>query len=247
MYNNWFYAFWLIPKALLMLVIIALIARNLWKEFPFFLSYAIFQILETTTILILRPRITYTYYFWIYWAMEAIGTIAVLLVISEIFACALRPYSALKKLSRVLFQWAFVVILLVAIVTAVYAPGNDPNKILAGMITLKRTTAIIEVGLLAFLCLFIRAFAIPWRHYLFGLTVGFALYRVAELFIMAARAHWGADFNQFRDWGLIGAYNFTVVLWVSYFVLPHSEEVSIKYVPGSQLQQWNDALRGVWQ
>src|SRR5215472_14871199 len=226
MYNKWFYAFWLLPKALLMLVIVALIARNLWKEFPFFLSYSVFQVLETIAILIFQPRLVYTHYFWMYWTMEAIGTVTAFLVINEIFTCALRPYSALKRLSRVLFQWAFVVILLVAIATAVYAPGNDPGRILAGMITLQRTTSIVEVGLLAFLCLFIRAFAIPWRHYLFGLTAGFALYRVAELCIMAVRAHWGVGLNHFRDWGLIGAYNFTVVVWVAYFVLPHSREVS---------------------
>ena len=247
MYNNWVYAFALLPKALLMLIIIALIARNLWKEFPFFLSYAIFQVLQTIALLVLHPRITYGRYFWIYWATEAIGAVTAFLVINEIFACALRPYSALKRLSKVLFQWAFVLILLVAIVTAVYAPGNDPSRIVAGMLVLRRTIGFVEVGLLAFLCLFIRAFAIPWRHYLFGLTIGFALYRVAELFITAARAHWGASVNHINDWGVIAAYNFTVVLWVSYFVLPQSQEVSIKYVPGSQLQQWNDALRGVWQ
>jgi|SRR5262249_4950288 len=247
MYNNWVYAFTLLPKALLMLVIIALIARNLWREFPFFLSYAIFQVIETITFVVLRPRVTYGHYFWTYWALEAVGAVTAFLVINEIFSCALRPYSALKTLSRVLFQWAFVVILLVAIVTAIYAPGNDPSRIVAGMLVLRRTIGFVQVGLLIFLCLFIRAFAIPWRHYLFGLTVGFALYRAAELLITAARAHWGASLNQMNAWGVVGAYNFTVVLWVSYFVFPRSEEVSIKYIPGSQLQQWNDALRGVWQ
>ena len=247
MNNSWLYGFWLLPKALLMLIIIALIARNLWKEFPFFLSYAIFQILETIAMLVLRPRIAYGHYFWVYWTMEAIGAVTAFLVINEIFSCALRPYTALKRLSRVLFQWAFVVILLVAIATAIYAPGNDPDRIVAGMFILRRTTSFVEVGLLAFLCLFIRAFAIPWRHYLFGLTIGFALYRAAELLVTAARAHWGASLNHMNDWGLVGAYNFTVIVWVSYFVLPRSQEASIYYVPGSQLQQWNDALRGVWQ
>src|SRR5438045_3768536 len=180
MNHNWFYAFWLIPKVLLMLVIIALIARNLWKEFPFFLSYAIFQVLETIAIVLIKPRIAYSHYFWIYWGMEAVGVVTAFFVINEIFTCALKPYTALKRLSKVLFQWAFVVVLLVAIATVVYAPGNDSSRIVAGMLTLRRTTSIIEVGLLAFLCLFIRAFAIPWRHYLFGLTIGFAVYRFAE-------------------------------------------------------------------
>jgi hypothetical protein len=245
MYNNWVYAFAFLPKALLMLVIISLIARNLWREFPFFLSYAIFQVLETITFVTLERTVTYTHYFWTFYALEAIGTVPAFLVINEIFTCALRPYSALKKLSRVLFLWAFVVILLVAIATAIYAPGNDPGKILAAIITLKRTISLVEVGLLVFLCLFIRAFAIPWRHYLFGLTIGFALYRVAELVIMAARAHWGPSLNHFWEWGLVGAYNFTVIVWVSYFVLPRSREIALRNIPGSQLQQWNDALREV--
>ena len=88
MYNNWVYAFALLPKALLMLIIIALIARNLWKEFPFFLSYAIFQVLQTIALLVLHPRITYGRYFWTYWATEAIGAVTAFLVINEIFACA---------------------------------------------------------------------------------------------------------------------------------------------------------------
>ena len=118
---------------------------------------------------------------------------------------------------------------------------------MAGLLTLKRTVTIVQVGLLVFLCLFVRAFAIPWRHYLFGMTVGFALYRMAELAITAARTHWGAGFNHVNEWGVIGAYNFTVILWVAYFVLPRSREVSMQYATGRQLQQWNDAFRGVWQ
>lgn len=80
MYNNWVYAFWALPKALLMLVIISIIVRNLWKEFPFFLSYSIFQVLQTTALIVLEPRITYGHYFWTYWATEAIGALTAFLV-----------------------------------------------------------------------------------------------------------------------------------------------------------------------
>lgn len=248
MIDKWFYIFWLAPKVLLMFVIVALVMRNLWREFPYFLSYMIFQLLETVLILILRHRIAYPSYFYFFWFMEAVGVVSVFLVINEIFRSATKPYTALQRLSKVLFQWALIVILMVAIAITIYAPPmNDPSRLIASIITIKRIISIIEVGLLAFLFLFIRAFAIPWRKCIFGITLGFVLYGSAELAMFAARIHWGGSVDNVLNWSLILVNNCTVTLWVAYFVFPRSEQVSLTPVPGNQLQQWNEALREIWQ
>ena len=95
--------------------------------------------------------------------------------------------------------------------------------------------------------LFIRAFAIPWRKCIFAIAVGFILYGSVELVMFAARVHWGGSVDNLLNWSVILVNNFTVMLWVAYFVFPRAEQVSLTPIPDNQLQQWNDALRGVWR
>jgi hypothetical protein len=104
--------------------------------------------------------------------------------------------------------------------------------------------SIIQMGLLFFLFLFVRVFAIPWRHYLFGITLGFALYGTLESGSFVVRT-WGIASNEIVNWGLRTADFCATIVWVAYFGLPRQQRVQLRTEPVSPLREWNDALREV--
>src|SRR5262245_19875538 len=112
------YITWLLPRGLMVLVLIAMVRRKMWTEFPFFFSYLIFMLVRTIVLVmvyraLVAHRTPYATYFWSFWTAEMLEVIAKFFIIYEIFAYALKPYSSLARLIRVLFVWSFVVLLAV--------------------------------------------------------------------------------------------------------------------------------------
>jgi hypothetical protein len=237
------YLSWLIPEGLIVMVMIAGFRRKLWAEFPFFLSYLVFCII-ITIIELITYNTSYRSYFWSYWISDAVRIIIKFLVIYEIFMCALKPYASLSRLIRILFVWTSLVLILVGIATASMAPVADRSPLIQSILTLKRTMSIIQMGLLFFLFLFVRVFAIPWRHYLFGITLGFALYGTVESGSFAVRT-WGIASNEIVSWGIRAADFCATIVWVSYFAMLRRQPVQLRTEPVSPLREWNDALREV--
>ena len=243
------YIMWLLPRGLMVLVLIAMIRRRMWAEFPMFFSYLIFMLVRTIVLLIAyramgAHRTPYATYFWSFWTAEALELIAKFFILYEIFVYALKPYSSLSRLIRVLFVWSFAVLLVVAFITAAAVPVNDRSPLLQTIFTLKRTMAAIQIGLLAFLFLFIKVFAIPWKHYLFGIALGLALYGTLDFAAVAIRT-WGPGFNNLWNWATRITDGVGAVVWVVYFVLPQNERVPLETRPVSPLREWNAALRDI--
>jgi hypothetical protein len=231
------------------LVLIAMVRRKMWTEFPFFFSYLIFMLLRTIVLVmvyraLVAHRTPYATYFWSFWTAETLEVIAKFFIIYEIFVYALRPYSSLSRLIRVLFIWSFVVLVAVAFITAAAVPVNDRSPVVQTVFTLKRTVAAIQIGLLAFLFLFIKIFAIHWKHYLFGIALGLALYGTLDFGAMAIRT-WGPAFTDLVNWTTRIADGVGAVVWVIYFVLPQKQSVPLETKPVSPLREWNATLREI--
>ncbi|HEX7962345.1 MAG TPA: hypothetical protein VF493_20695 [Terriglobales bacterium] len=243
------YITWLIPRGLMVLVLIAMIRRKMWTEFPFFFSYLIFMTVRTIVLVIVyralvAHRTPYATYFWSFCVAQALEVIAKFFIIYEIFVYALKPYSSLSRLIRILFVWSFLVLLVVAFITAAAFPVNDRSPLLQTIFTLERTMGAIQIGLLAFLFLFIKVFAIPWKHYLFGIALGLALYGTFEFAAIAIRI-WGPAFYDLSNWITRIDDGVGAVVWVVYFVLPQNERVPLETKPVSPLREWNAALREI--
>lgn len=233
----------------MLLVLIGMFRKKMWTEFPFFFSYLIFMMVRTSVLLtvylaLVTHRTHYPTYFWSYWACETLEVIAKFFVIYEIFVYALKPYASLSRLIRILFVWSFLILLVVASIAAAAFPVNDRSHIIQTVLTLKRTMATVQIGLLAFLFLFVKVFAIPWKHYLFGIALGFALYGTLDFGAVTIRT-WGPVFNDLWNWTTRIADGIGAVVWVVYFVLPQKERVSLETKPVSPLREWNAALREV--
>ena len=105
------YVLWVATPTLQGCVIYFLRKRGLASQFPIFYFYNILQF--TTDILLLWVlRISYTVYFYCYWAVVAAVVLLTFAVIDELFRLAFRAYAAFQTVGAKIFRWILLVMVL---------------------------------------------------------------------------------------------------------------------------------------
>ncbi len=230
-------ALWCATPVLQAAVVIAIWRRKLHKQFPVFFAYLICQIAIFAMIFPLRNH--YTWFFWAYWACAApINAVLCFKIIHEIFLDIFRPYHTLKDLGTVVFKWAGVVMLLVAVVVA-FSASSDRGPIVHAVTTLQRSIRLVQFGLILFLLLFSGFLGVSRRQFSFGIALGFGGFAGVELLLMALQSggllHRGAF-----DSADLALYNLVVIIWFGYAVMPSSMRKMA--VNPLQTQRWEQGL-----
>src|SRR3954466_15984921 len=133
---------WLSPTVMEGVIVVAILYRKLWRDLPIFLSYLIFEV--GRTCLLFTERSNAIAYFYSYWITEALGCLAALCVIKELFNNAFERHLGLRQLGNVLFQWSIAVLLVSSVLMAWMSPGVDTQKLMAGIYVVKRTATFVE-------------------------------------------------------------------------------------------------------
>jgi hypothetical protein len=105
----------------------------------------------------------------------------------------------------------------------------------------------MQCGLLMFLFLFSRYFALSWRNYAFGIALGFGILASSDLAISAIRSQI-ADGSYILDMLGMAAYHVCVLVWVFYLAAP--ERITYrtsKKLPEDDLGVWNEELQRLLQ
>ena len=103
----------------------------------------------------------------------------------------------------------------------------------------------VQVGLVVAFFAFTTYMALSWKHFQFGILLGYGLYSAASLACKAFQTKMmGAGF--FLNIGLIDstAYILTLVLWFTY-LFPSERSAQPPLLPSTaraDLEHWNDAL-----
>lgn len=238
------YALWIGPAVLQAALAAIMVRRKLHKEFPAFFLYTTYQV-ASFSVLFLVYQFFWANYFYVFWACGAIGISLGFAVILEVFSRAFQPYSSLRDLGRVLFRWVALFLVLVAIVLALAAPGNDANRIVAGVLALERSMRVMQCGLVLFLVLFLPHLGLSWKNNLVGIALGFGLLASADLIMVAARASGGPAAISDMTLTLVhgGAYSAVVVLWTVCMLLP--EPARRPVLVESKSERWDHALTGI--
>lgn len=237
------YAFWLVEPVLLVMAATLMIRRKLYREFPLFLSFLIFQVVLFLALYLNHQTVAnYKLYFWTYWGGEMLSIALGFAVIYELFLNVFQPYGGLRDLGALLFRWAVVVLAVVAVITAASSPGTDASRLIAGIVALERSASFVRLGLLLFLFLLSGSFGLRWRDYAFGIALGFGVHASVQLAAMAIRGHVGSIANLTVSLINSAAYLCGLLIWVSYLLAPSAVPVSVKRVPAHDLDRWNRAL-----
>lgn len=234
------YVLWVVPIPILAFLAAMMIRRNLQRELPVFFWYTLVQI-STFALQFVLFHSSYKWYFCVYWSTSLIGVVLGGAVIREIFVHLFRPYDALRDLGSVLFRWAAVVLVMVAIVIAASSAPSKISGLMLAILALERSVRVIQCGLVLFMLLFAAHLGITSKHHIFGISLGFGVFGAVELIAatLASVSRNTVPLNILKS----SAYVAATVIWTRCLMLPEPKRFTES--ANSKTARWNFALGSV--
>ena len=232
---------WFIGSGLEAVLVGVLLLRKTWNKFPFFTSYACFNLFASGLMYaVARTRIGILY-FSVYWVCEAIAMLLGLAVVYEIFNSLFSCHEALRKMARTVFRVALILLLLLAVIVLAFQPSMETS---IGRIVrvAAEATRIIEVGLLMFLFLFSTAFGLHWRTHVFGIALGLGIFTAVDLVTVTMRSYLGTGAVDILNLARGSAFCLSVLMWSLYLWAPERVSSTGQVPERAQLEQWNQAV-----
>jgi hypothetical protein len=230
-----------------------MIHRSLARRFPAFFAYTVYEALLSAFLFTIghMDSVTREQYGNALLAGAAGSAALRFAVVCEIFIQVFRGYPRLKELGEVIFRWATVILMLVAVLivanlTGLEGTGLEKDWYAVGFQVVDRAVNIIQCGLLVFLVLLASFLRFSWTSHIMGIALGFGVFSSVELCLSALKAQYGMYFawraipviQSVTYLGCLGIWNVTLLL---------SEFRSRRINPGvvNDLQHWNNELERV--
>ncbi len=177
-------------------------------------------------------------YFIGFFAMYLASAVLLFFICIEIFRSALSAFPSIAKLAIVIFRWAAVVSVIVSLTSISYA-HKGVNVIADVSYGLMRSVSVLELCLLAFLCLSMNALRLTVRDLAFGIALGFGLMCSGDFIVSSLIAHLKSlsDPFQFVAEGVILA---TLAVWAVYCLLPEPAPKPVLMPANSTIYRWNE-------
>ena len=163
--------------------------------------------------------------------MYIASAVITLFVCLEIFRAALSAFPGLLKIGIVIFRWAiFVSVILTFSSISFLHRGIQVIPDIA--YSLVRSVSILELCLLAFLCLSMSALRLTVRDLAFGIALGFGLSWSANDFASAS-TRFSSHGNDHPGWNLLTEALVLVAIgiWVAYCAISHGRATSRSSCP----------------
>jgi hypothetical protein len=220
-------------------------AKKLHKRFPAMSTYLALHIFSMPILmgaLILQSKPGGDWFFPVYffgtYGVYIASAILLYFVCLEVFRYVLSAFSGLLRFGIVIFRWAAVVSLIMSLTTVSFAHRGIlviPD-IAFGMM---RSVSLLELCLLAFLCLSLSALQLPLRDISFGIALGFGVMATND-FVVAAMMKVDSKFTDsfqlvYQAVGL-GA----LAIWVGYAALPEPVRKPLVVAANSTIYRLNE-------
>ncbi len=237
---------WIAPHTLQAVLAIIMIYRKLVRRFPVFFAYTIYEVVQFLILFAIDQSQSGTVEQYA-GAFLAGGAVSIALrfgVVYEIFCTVFESYPALQRFGWMLFSWATVVLMIVAVTVVASSTGTDLDRYQFAFTVVDRIVSIIQCGLLVLLVLMARFLSFPWTSCAFGITLGLGLFASVELGIRAIQAEFGIYIahDVINAIGM-AVYHCCVVFWVVSALLPERSPRRMEPGRGYDLEHWNDALQ----
>jgi hypothetical protein len=238
------YYLWIAPHILLFAAPVLMYTSRLHKRFPLFFFYTLYEISEFLllfAIYVLVPTrgVLYQYVF----IATLVGSAALRFgIVQEVCHDLFHDYPSIESLATTGMRRLTALLLLGAVLSAIYSSGATQDHLMAGVALLDRSIAIIQAGLLLFLVLAARMFGVSERSFPFGIAVGFGLIATTDLAVWAIHLA-GVDlpFVRFLNLVMTGSYHVSVLIWIGYLLTAEKPAAAASFaVP--ELDQWHGEL-----
>jgi hypothetical protein len=235
-FSSAYYPLWVAHPAMQVALAIVMWRRKLLRIYPFFSAYIISEVMLFLVLFINEnnPDV----YFYLYWIGAGISAVLGFKVIHEVFSDVLRPFHALRDFSSMLFRWAGLVVMLIAVMAAIGSTNTGLGSLGVGLLTLERSVRVMQCGLVLFLLMFSRYLGSSRRHRSFGIALGFGIFAVVEFVLL------GMQFARLIDHTTLNllnmaAYDAAIVIWLVYLIAPAPKPVPAMLL---QPQRWDLSL-----
>lgn len=219
--------------------------KGLQKRFPALNVYLMLRVGATPVLLGLlyiqaQPwgHQYFPFYFYPYWAVYIASAVTLFFVTLEIFRSVLSAFAGLMRLGTVVFRW-------VALVSAVASLGSisytHPSISLIPdfALALMRSVSILELCLVAFLCLCINALQLSFKDLAVGFGFGFGLMSANDL-IFAALIPGNSSLTAPLQFAYEGVILVSLATWVVYCAMPESVRKPVVMPANSTIYRWNE-------
>jgi len=220
--------------------------KNLDRRFPAMGAYLVLRVVSTPVLLVLfqgQARhwfndYAYSCYFFAYWAVYVASAVILFFVCQEVFRSALSAFSGLQRLGTIAFRWVALVSAFISLST-LSIQHMSIFFIPAIAYKLMRSVSILELCLLAFLCLSMNALRLSVRNMAFGIALGFGAMASSD-FILAS--FWSRNTSltdplQFVSQSVILV---ALVAWIVYACLPERAQQPVVMPVNSVVLRWNE-------
>jgi hypothetical protein len=219
--------------------------KNLQKRFPAMGWYLVLHAIATPMqigILYIQSqpwgRSWGTVYLFTYCAEYLASSILLFFVAIEVFSSALAGFSGLIRFGTVIFRWAAVASILISISTVSFS--RPDWRILPDiMYRMMRSVSIMELCLLAFLCITMNALKLSGRDHAFGIALGLGIFSSGDFILAAFQQAYGnyTDWPQFVSEGVT---LFALSIWLVYAALPEPVREPVLVAANSTIYRWNE-------
>jgi hypothetical protein len=241
---------WISPHVVLGVLAVVLWRRRLYREFPVFFAYVLYEIAEFILLFALYSvlGVTSKPYACAYCATLLLSIALRFGVIDEVSKDLFRESQFLKVSARRALQCVTGLLLIMGILLAVYAPGNNTGRWYAGVFVVNRGAAMVQCGLLLALLLFSRFLGLSWRRPAFGIALGLGVLTSVDLAYSALRAEFTSRVGaEFLNLLVTGTYLVCVATWIGYLLAPELKPASLAVVPhdhdNDEVETWNRELQ----
>lgn len=244
-----FFYLWIAPHALQAVLAIIMIRRKLFRLFPAFFTYTVYEVVQFVVLFTMNRMASVSSYQWFMAELVGITGSMVLrfLVVYEIFNNVFESYPALKAFGDVLFRWATVVLMIIAVTVVGYSSGTELDRFDVVHTVLDRAVSIMQCGLLVFLVLLARFLSFPWTSYAFGIALGLGFFASVDLGISAIKAQYGMNISYILDPISMATYHCCVVFWTVTLLRPERKIARTGSPPSHELEHWNSVLQRLLQ
>lgn len=220
--------------------------KNLGKRYPALNAYLVLRVGSMPVLLTLLfgqaehwfNDYCFMAYFFAYWSVYIASAVILFFVCIEIFKAALSSFSGLSRFGIVVFRWAAVASVVVSLSTVSFAhKGFLVFPEIASR--LMRSVSLLELCLLAFLCLSMNALRLSVRDLPFGISLGFGVMAANDYAVSLAISITSTLTSplQYVSEALILA---CLAIWIFYVLLPEPARKPIVVSANSTIYRWNE-------
>jgi hypothetical protein len=177
-------------------------------------------------------------YFSAYWAVYLASAVLLLFVCIEVFRSALSALPGLMKIGIVIFRWAILVsvVLTFSSISFTHHGLAVIPDIASGLM---RSVSILELCLLAFLCLSMNALHLSIRDMAFGIALGFGL-MASNDFVIISLISRHSSLTAPLQFVYEAAILASLGIWTAYCALPEAVRKPMMMPANSTIFRWNE-------